>query len=139
MRTLGIIRRIDDLGRVIIPKEIRNTLHIQEGDALEIFVENNMICLKKYGYLSNIRNIIEACYEELAFQNVRCAFYDTYSRIIGPKAFPDYIDDVIENHGLLKYQAISSNGECFGYVVYEDGRHTNIINTMIRIIAKSAK
>ena len=39
MKATGIVRRIDDLGRVVIPKEIRRTLHIREGDPLEIFTE----------------------------------------------------------------------------------------------------
>ena len=37
MRATGIVRRVDDLGRVVIPKEIRRTCHIKEGDPLEIF------------------------------------------------------------------------------------------------------
>lgn len=41
MKATGIIRRIDDLGRVVIPKEIRQTLKIREGDPLEIFIEDN--------------------------------------------------------------------------------------------------
>lgn len=48
MRTTGIVRRIDDLGRVVIPKEIRRVMRIKEGDPLEIFTENNMIYLQKY-------------------------------------------------------------------------------------------
>ena len=139
MKATGIIRRIDDLGRIVIPKEVRRISHIREGDPLEIFTENGMVCFKKYGYLSNIENIIKACYEELVFQNVRSAFYNMDSRIIGPKAFPDYIDDIIEYPESFKYQTISSNGKCLGYIVYIDGRHTNIINTMIRIIVRSAE
>lgn len=48
MKATGIIRRIDDLGRVVIPKEIRRNLGIREGDPLEFFVENGCICLRKY-------------------------------------------------------------------------------------------
>lgn len=48
MRATGIVRRIDDLGRVVIPKEIRRTMRIKEGDPLEIFTENNMVCFVKY-------------------------------------------------------------------------------------------
>ena len=40
MKATGIIRRVDDLGRVVIPKEIRRTLHIREGEALEIYTDN---------------------------------------------------------------------------------------------------
>ena len=48
MKAIGIVRRIDDLGRIVIPKEIRRSMGIREGDAMEIFLENNRICLEKY-------------------------------------------------------------------------------------------
>jgi len=48
MKPTGIVRRIDDLGRVVIPKEIRRVARIHEGDALELFTEGNAICFKKY-------------------------------------------------------------------------------------------
>ena len=41
MKATGVVRRIDDLGRVVIPKEIRKTLRIKEGDPLEIFTEKD--------------------------------------------------------------------------------------------------
>ena len=48
MKATGIIRRIDDLGRIVIPKEIRRNMRLREGDAMEIFLEDNCVCLKKY-------------------------------------------------------------------------------------------
>lgn len=48
MKAIGIVRRIDDLGRVVVPKEIRRTLGIEEGDPLEIFVNGGQIILQKY-------------------------------------------------------------------------------------------
>jgi AbrB family transcriptional regulator, transcriptional pleiotropic regulator of transition state genes len=49
MKSTGIVRRIDDLGRVVIPKEIRRTNGIKEGDPMEIYVEDNgIIAVKKY-------------------------------------------------------------------------------------------
>jgi AbrB family looped-hinge helix DNA binding protein len=49
MKATGIVRRMDDLGRVLIPKELRRTLKIREGDALEIYTDSNgAIILKKY-------------------------------------------------------------------------------------------
>ncbi|BCS81536.1 stage V sporulation protein T [Anaerocellum diazotrophicum] len=49
MKATGIVRRIDDLGRVVIPKEIRRTLKIREGDPLEIYTDNEgEVILKKY-------------------------------------------------------------------------------------------
>lgn len=48
MKATGIVRRIDDLGRIVIPKEIRRSIRLREGDAMEIFLEDNYVCLKKY-------------------------------------------------------------------------------------------
>ena len=55
MKATGIVRRIDDLGRVVIPKEIRRTLRIREGDPLEIFVDRaGEIILKKYSPINEL-------------------------------------------------------------------------------------
>ena len=48
MRATGIIRRIDDLGRVVIPREIRRRLQIRGGDPLEIFITDKGVCFEKY-------------------------------------------------------------------------------------------
>lgn len=50
MRATGIIRRVDDLGRVVIPKEVRRAMNIREGMPLEIFIdkENNAVCFIPY-------------------------------------------------------------------------------------------
>lgn len=58
MKATGIIRRIDDLGRVVIPKEIRRTLSIREGDPLEIFIENGAVCFMKY-QLEKIAKVLD--------------------------------------------------------------------------------
>ena len=50
MKATGIVRRIDDLGRIVIPKEIHRTCHLREGDPIEIYLgENGEIILQKYG------------------------------------------------------------------------------------------
>ena len=48
MKATGIVRRIDELGRVVIPKEIRSTLRLKSGDPLEIFTDRDELMLKKY-------------------------------------------------------------------------------------------
>ena len=48
MKSTGIVRRIDDLGRIVIPKEIRRTLRIREGDPLEMYVDGDAVIVKKY-------------------------------------------------------------------------------------------
>ena len=55
MKATGIVRRIDDLGRVVIPKEIRRTLRIREGDPLEIFTDKEgEVILKKYSPIGEL-------------------------------------------------------------------------------------
>ncbi|MDD6224493.1 MAG: stage V sporulation T C-terminal domain-containing protein [bacterium] len=54
MKSTGVIRRIDDLGRFVIPKEIRRNLKIREGDTLEIYVENQKIVLSKFSFMSDL-------------------------------------------------------------------------------------
>ena len=67
MKATGIVRRIDDLGRVVIPKEIRRTLHIREGDPLEIFtMEDGSIILKKYSALGELTDFASGYAESLA-------------------------------------------------------------------------
>lgn len=46
MKNLGIVRKLDELGRITLPKELRNTYRINEGDPVEIFTDNGAICLK---------------------------------------------------------------------------------------------
>lgn len=48
MKSTGIIRKVDDLGRIVLPIELRRTLDISERDELEIYMENDQIILKKY-------------------------------------------------------------------------------------------
>jgi AbrB family transcriptional regulator (stage V sporulation protein T) len=70
MKATGIVRRIDDLGRVVIPKEIRRTLRIREGDPLEIFVDREgEVILKKYSPIGELgdfaKEYADSLYEAL--------------------------------------------------------------------------
>lgn len=66
MKATGIVRKIDELGRIVIPKEIRKTMRIREGEPLEIFVDKNgEVILKRYDPLSNLKNEIEIFTETL--------------------------------------------------------------------------
>lgn len=63
MKSAGIVRKIDELGRVVIPKETRELLVINEGDSLEIFKEEKEIILKKYSlgctFCGNMEGLIK--------------------------------------------------------------------------------
>lgn len=60
MKATGIVRRIDELGRVVIPKEIRRTLRIKEGDPLEIFTDRDELMLKKYSPIASLERFSDA-------------------------------------------------------------------------------
>lgn len=67
MKATGIVRRIDDLGRVVVPKEIRRTLRIREGDPLEIFTDREgEIILKKYSPIGELSQFAGQYAESLA-------------------------------------------------------------------------
>lgn len=59
MNKTGIYRKIDDLGRIVLPKELRNSLNINSGDDLEITIDNNKIILEKFSKLDSFENIIK--------------------------------------------------------------------------------
>lgn len=66
MKATGIVRRIDELGRIVVPKEIRRTLRIREGDPLEVYTDREgEIILKKYspvGELANFAASMQRCW-----------------------------------------------------------------------------
>lgn len=87
MKATGIVRRIDDLGRVVIPKEIRRTLRIREGDPLEIFVDREgEVILKKYSPISELgdfaKEYADALYDSLN-HTVLITDRDTYIAVSG--------------------------------------------------------
>ena len=69
MKATGIVRRIDELGRVVIPKEIRRTLRIREGDPLELFTERDELMLKKYSPIASIEQFARGTVKSLGEQS----------------------------------------------------------------------
>ncbi len=73
MRETGIVRRIDELGRVVIPKEIRKTQRIRTGDSLEIYTDGNgEVIFKKYSPLAELGEPA-AVYADVLARRLRCA------------------------------------------------------------------
>ena len=66
MKTTGVVRKIDDLGRIVIPKEIRRTLKIREGESLEIFVEDETITLRKYSSMEDLEEVSQKLTEVIS-------------------------------------------------------------------------
>lgn len=100
MKATGIVRRIDDLGRVVIPKEIRRTLRIREGDPLEIFTDREGgVILKKYSPIGELADFSKEYAESLQQaigHVVLIADKDTFISVSGsPKK--DYIERKISS------------------------------------------
>ncbi len=66
MKATGIVRRIDELGRVVIPKEIRSTLRLKSGDPLEIFTDRDELMLKKYSPIASLEKFSEGTVKSLS-------------------------------------------------------------------------
>lgn len=69
MKNTGVVRRIDDLGRIVIPKEIRKNLRIKDGESLEIFLNSDNIVLKKYSPMDGLptfyRDYVDSMHSEI--------------------------------------------------------------------------
>lgn len=79
MKATGIVRRIDDLGRIVIPKEIRRTMRIREGDPVEIYTENDgTVIFKKYSPIGELSEFANQYAEALTkTTNLACCISDT--------------------------------------------------------------
>lgn len=93
---VGIVRRIDELGRIVIPKEIRKKLRIKEGDSLEISVKEDNILLKKYSLINKM---------EVLAQNMT----DTVYSIIKKNIIVTDNDKVVACTGDLKKDYLNKN------------------------------
>lgn len=127
MKATGIVRRIDDLGRVVIPKEIRRTLKIHEGDPLEIFIEDNdCVCFKRYSVLGSLTDDAMRVAITMASKSVSrpIAIYDTTVKLRGMENFPAFVltqweceSKPFAFNSTYGVYPIFSEGERVGYVV----------------------
>ncbi len=133
MKATGIVRRIDDLGRVVIPKEIRRTLRIREGDPLEIFTDREgEIVLKKYSPIGELSQFATQYAEALAQSTghiVCIADKDTLIAVAGggkkdliskpiSKELEDSInsrENVLAAGGSKGYRKITEQDESYSY------------------------
>ena len=115
MRATGIVRRIDDLGRVVIPKEIRRTMRIREGDPMEIYTEKDgEVIFKKYspmGELSDFAGqISETMYKttgKIAAVTDRdsvIAYFGAPKREFMDKAFSQELEQIMEGRQSYRWE-----------------------------------
>lgn len=93
MKSTGVVRRIDDLGRIVLPKEIRKTLRIREGESLEIYTNEEEIILKKFTSASDLKEISQS-------------LIDTIASTIKSNIFIADRDNIIAGSGALKKEFI---------------------------------
>lgn len=113
---IGIVRRIDNLGRIVIPKEIRDILRIKNGDSLEINIEGEIVTLKKYSELNNlieIETIIANLLRETLNKDILITDKDKY--IIGTKhefidkKISDELLEILENRQMIIQKSKDQN------------------------------
>ena len=121
MKATGIVRRIDDLGRVVIPKEIRRTLRIREGDPLEIFVDRDgEVILKKYSPIGELgdfaQEYADSLFEATGHISIICD-RDAVVAVAGaPKKqwidrdIPSHIESIMENRKSMILPSPDGNG-----------------------------
>lgn len=135
MKATGVVRRIDELGRIVIPKEIRKNLKIRDGESIEIFTDNsNQIILKKYSlsedYTIIIKSYIESIYQTLK-KDVLITDRDKYLTGIGDlkkdceqKEISDYLIRLIDKREIKKENSSAEielyNGKKYvgNYLIY---------------------
>lgn len=126
MKATGIVRRIDDLGRVVIPKEIRRSLKIREEDPLEIFLEKDCVCFKRYSALGSLtEEALRTAITMASNSGLRpIAIYDTTVKLRGMENFPAYVPIDWERerqpfvfNSTYGVYPVCANGDLVGYAV----------------------
>ena len=116
MRATGIVRRIDDLGRVVIPKEIRREMRIREGDPLEIFTEGKAICFCRY-------NPIDEEKWETAKNILRHLLIGGFKLADRDEEVKAEFEACDNTNTIMK--SIKSEGDVIGYIITEQGVYTD--------------
>lgn len=116
MRATGIIRRIDDLGRVVIPKEIRRTMGIREGDPLEIYTDRDgCVIFKKY-VPCNLKEVAHDIVDALASMRIIAHVFDDLGECQDSAVVhPIDLEDELLTPFLFEIKD-KENGDLWGYV-----------------------
>ncbi|MCI8568014.1 MAG: AbrB/MazE/SpoVT family DNA-binding domain-containing protein [Bacilli bacterium] len=124
MKATGVVRRIDDLGRIVIPKELRRTLKIRDGEFLEIFVESDSVILKKYSSFSDIKNVCDRIVSSVNLDGKTLVIVDndkvisSTNSLLIDKKISDYCSSVLENRE-VKIENDNETIELFDLEVYK--------------------
>ena len=142
MKATGIVRRIDDLGRIVIPKEIRRTLRIRESDPLEIFTDREgEIILKKYSPIGEMSTFAKQYAESLAQVSGQMTLISDRDQFIAAaggcksmlgKSISKALETVIENRESI----LAVKGDRNFISVAEDGEPEYINEAIVPIICE---
>ncbi|MGE7828942.1 stage V sporulation T C-terminal domain-containing protein [Paenibacillus sp. NPDC093718] len=113
-KATGIIRRIDELGRIVIPKEIRRTLKMREGEPLEIFVDHNgEVVFKKYSPVGELSEFAESYAESLRKSTGHVTLISDLDEIVASAGSKSHlrkdIGEAIENCMLMRKSILETN------------------------------
>ena len=110
MKSTGVLRRIDELGRIVIPKEIRRNLKIKDGESLEIFIDDDAVVLKKYSDMNDLHDIAQNCsdsFYDVINKDILITDLDKVIAASGPmkkkylnREVSDFISDSIKNRNI---------------------------------------
>ena len=134
-KTIGAVRRIDDLGRVVIPREFRQILNIKEGDPLNIQITDNEIIISKYQptkLLEVAKNVVEV----LASSGIGVTAYDVYEKKIAGEG--DDVANLAEvQESKLVYTIGEDEEECV-YIVADNLIISLAVRLMIEAVVEMA-
>lgn len=117
MRATGIVRRIDELGRVVIPKEIRRTLRIREGDPLEIYTDRDgEVILKKYSPIGEMSSFAKDYTESLFRSLGHIAVIVDRDQVVAASGLPRKISRALET-AIASRQTVALNQQSGGRMV----------------------
>lgn len=142
MKATGIVRRIDDLGRVVIPKEIRRTLRIREGDPLEIFVDREgEVILKKYSPIGELGDFAKEYADSLnetighismiADRDVIIAIAGANKREFLSKSIGKAVERALEERNTLVMNNLENTDDENQHVIQTDDREYTIKGQVI--------
>ena len=121
MKATGIVRRMDDLGRVVIPKEVRRTMRMKEGDPLEIFVnpQDGTVCFRKYQPFEEMdwakaKGIVSAL-----CPNAKFGLYNDFGELQTSSTF-GFNRSIDIDEDLDECAIITSQMDTIGYIIFDE-------------------
>lgn len=153
MKSTGVVRRVDDLGRIVIPKEIRRTLRIRDGEELEIFVDDEAIILKKFSNVADLGDVSKKIVDVVSSfigKTVLVTDRDTFITGSGElkkkylnKEISSYLEDIISNRNVVVQKNIGNiqlgdvSGEMYSYIINPIISFGDVIGSVIVISTSS--